>query len=224
MRGLERLDGDRRRVDGPSTCVDHLLALTGHGGVASLAGSFDRAVDPPAAGASPLFATVEAASRGLAVYATPRVGLSLKRGVTPGRLRFLARPYRFLTGPARVRKGRAHLVVSLHRAGHGAAVIAALTGVRLGLAARCAAMYEAGRAMDPSTFARDAVVGRGPAVMALYQQIARAATSLAPVLLRGETGAGKEWVGRAIHHHGPRAQPVRLAEELDRVAAFVGSL
>jgi hypothetical protein len=154
IRGLQRLD-DSRRVDGPSTCVDHLLALTGHGGVASLAGSFDRAVDPPAAGASPLFATVDASTRGLAVYATPRVGLSLKRGVTPGRLRFLARPYRFLTEPARVRKGRAHLVVSLHCAGHGAAVIAALTGVRLGQVARCAAMYEAGRAMDPSALARD---------------------------------------------------------------------
>ncbi len=155
VRGLQRLDGDQRRVDGPSTCVDHVLALSGHGGVASLAGSFDRAVDPPAAGASPLFATVEAASRGLTVYATPRVGLSLKRGATPGRLRFLARPYRFLTEPARVKKGRAHLVVSLHRAGHGAAVIAALTGVRLGQAARCAAMYEAGRAMDLASFARD---------------------------------------------------------------------
>ena len=53
---------------------------------------------------------------------------------------------------------------------------------------------------------RDAVVGRGPAAMALYLQVARAATTLAPVLLRGETGAGKEWVARAIHRHGARAQ------------------
>ncbi len=53
--------------------------------------------------------------------------------------------------------------------------------------------------------ARDAVVGRGPAALALYQQVARAAGSLAPVLLRGETGAGKEWVARAIHRYGPRA-------------------
>ena len=154
VRGLQRLDSSRR-VDGPSTCVDHVLALTGHGGVASLAGSFDGAVDPPVVGASPLFATVAAASRGLAVYATPRVGLSLKRGASLARLRFLARSYRFLTEPARVKKGRAHLVVSLHRAGHDAVSVAALTGVRLGPAARCAAMYDAGRAMDPSTFARD---------------------------------------------------------------------
>jgi len=48
-------------------------------------------------------------------------------------------------------------------------------------------------------------VGRGPAALALYQQVARAAGSLAPVLLRGETGAGKEWVARAIHRYGPRA-------------------
>jgi DNA-binding NtrC family response regulator len=52
---------------------------------------------------------------------------------------------------------------------------------------------------------RDAVVGRGPAAMALYEAVARAAGTRAPVLLRGETGVGKEWVARAIHRYGARA-------------------
>jgi hypothetical protein len=33
------------------------------------------------------------------VYASPRVGLTLKRGDTPARRDFLARPYRFSTQP-----------------------------------------------------------------------------------------------------------------------------
>ena len=42
--------------------------------------------------------------------------------------------------------------------------------------------------------------------MALYLQVARAATTLAPVLPARRDGRGKEWVARAIHRHGARAQ------------------
>lgn len=51
----------------------------------------------------------------------------------------------------------------------------------------------------------DAVVGRSAPVVALYGTVARAALSSAPVLIRGETGVGKEWVARAIHRYGPRS-------------------
>ncbi len=51
----------------------------------------------------------------------------------------------------------------------------------------------------------DAVIGRSPAVVALYGIVARAAMSSVPVLIRGETGVGKEWVARAIHRYGPRS-------------------
>jgi two-component system nitrogen regulation response regulator GlnG len=40
----------------------------------------------------------------------------------------------------------------------------------------------------------------------LRQEIARAAPSDVPVLLRGETGTGKELVARALHEHGPRRE------------------
>ncbi len=78
--------------------------------------------------------------------------------------------------------------------------------VRAAIRAALARSESRGATALPTAFPRDAVVGRGPAVMALYAEIARAASSLAPVLLRGETGAGKEWVARAIHQHGPRGQ------------------
>jgi DNA-binding NtrC family response regulator len=50
------------------------------------------------------------------------------------------------------------------------------------------------------------LIGRTAPMLEVYKQIAHAADSLAPVLLVGESGAGKELVARAIHEHGPRAR------------------
>jgi two-component system, NtrC family, response regulator AtoC len=49
-------------------------------------------------------------------------------------------------------------------------------------------------------------VGRSPAFLEVFKQAARAAASLAPVLVTGESGTGKELVARAIHTHSPRAR------------------
>ncbi len=83
-----------------------------------------------------------------------------------------------------------------------------VTAQGLGDAVRAALERAAARRAPVSvapSFAPDAVVGRSPAVVALYGVVARAAMSSAPVLIRGETGAGKEWVARAIHRYGPRS-------------------
>jgi DNA-binding NtrC family response regulator len=50
-----------------------------------------------------------------------------------------------------------------------------------------------------------ALLGRTPAMTAVYKQIAHAAAADAPVLIIGESGTGKELVARAIHQHGNRA-------------------
>lgn len=50
------------------------------------------------------------------------------------------------------------------------------------------------------------LIGRTAPMLEVYKQIAHAADSLAPVLIIGESGAGKELVARAIHEHGPRAR------------------
>jgi Nif-specific regulatory protein len=48
------------------------------------------------------------------------------------------------------------------------------------------------------------IVGSSPAMMKVTQEIARAAPSRATVLIRGESGVGKELVARAVHFSSPR--------------------
>jgi Nif-specific regulatory protein len=48
------------------------------------------------------------------------------------------------------------------------------------------------------------LVGVSPAIKAIESQIARVATTNATVLIRGESGSGKELVARAIHYSSPR--------------------
>jgi DNA-binding NtrC family response regulator len=49
------------------------------------------------------------------------------------------------------------------------------------------------------------LIGRTPAMLAVYNQIARAADSVVPVLIVGESGTGKELVARALHRNSRRA-------------------
>jgi DNA-binding NtrC family response regulator len=51
----------------------------------------------------------------------------------------------------------------------------------------------------------DNLVGQSPAMIAVYKLIARLAPLDTTVLVRGETGTGKELVARAIHYAGPRS-------------------
>ncbi|MEC9092375.1 MAG: sigma-54-dependent Fis family transcriptional regulator, partial [Planctomycetota bacterium] len=50
------------------------------------------------------------------------------------------------------------------------------------------------------------IVGSSQAMISVHQQIARAAPSKATVLIRGESGVGKELVARSVHFSSPRNQ------------------
>ncbi len=50
------------------------------------------------------------------------------------------------------------------------------------------------------------LVGRSPAMLELYKEIARVAPSRSTVLIIGESGTGKELVARSIHQHSTRAK------------------
>jgi two-component system response regulator HydG len=57
-------------------------------------------------------------------------------------------------------------------------------------------------ATERSRFA--SLIGSSPAMRALFELVERVAASSAPVLIRGESGSGKELVARALHFEGPR--------------------
>jgi len=53
--------------------------------------------------------------------------------------------------------------------------------------------------------ARDAIVGNSRAMQSIYKEIGRIAAKPVGVLIRGETGTGKELIARAIYQHSDRA-------------------
>jgi hypothetical protein len=133
-------------IHGSSLCVEHLLARTGHTDVASLAAAVGE--HSVAAPVSPLhLRTVP--ERAQTIYYTSRVGLTLKRVAEhPEMLDYIIKPYRALTQPRRIEKGRVQLVIALHEAGESAEAIAALTGAPKRTVARYVADYERGQALE----------------------------------------------------------------------------
>jgi two-component system response regulator AtoC len=63
----------------------------------------------------------------------------------------------------------------------------------------------------------DSLVGRHPAMVRLYAQIAQVAQTHATVLVSGESGTGKELVARAIHRQSPRRDQPLVAVNLAAV-------
>jgi DNA-binding NtrC family response regulator len=57
----------------------------------------------------------------------------------------------------------------------------------------------------------DALIGQGPAMQAIYKEIGRIASKPVNVLIRGETGTGKELIARAIYQHSDRANAPFIA-------------
>jgi DNA-binding NtrC family response regulator len=58
---------------------------------------------------------------------------------------------------------------------------------------------------------RDALVGNSRIMQSIYKEIGRVATKPVNVLIRGETGTGKELIARAIYQHSDRARAPFIA-------------
>lgn len=143
IRSLRTPEGEL--VCGSSLCVDHLLAQTGHASVDALARALgERSIEDPS---SPLRIETSDDAAPLELWATARVGLTLKRLAThPTMLDYLARPYRATTVTRELTKGRVQLVVALHGEGHCASAIAERVGSPKPTVERWLAAYEEGRA------------------------------------------------------------------------------
>ncbi len=58
---------------------------------------------------------------------------------------------------------------------------------------------------------RDSIVGQSRAMQEIYKEIGRVAAKPVTVLIRGETGTGKELVARALYQHSDRAERAFIA-------------
>ncbi|MFT5465297.1 MAG: DNA-binding NtrC family response regulator [Verrucomicrobiales bacterium] len=58
---------------------------------------------------------------------------------------------------------------------------------------------------------QDTIVGRSRAMRQIYKELGRIAAQPVTVLIRGETGTGKELIARAIYQHGHRAHKPFIA-------------
>jgi 3-methyladenine DNA glycosylase Mpg len=133
IRAVERSDG--RLIDGPSLCVDFILKAAGYRTVAEL----DRTIGRRKVWqlGSPLRVVESKVAHNRPIYQSARVGLTLNSQREPqARLEYFARPYRFLTEPRRIKKGKRLLVASLHEQGFGDDEIMRLTGCPRGALAR----------------------------------------------------------------------------------------
>jgi len=168
IRSMQKL-GSTRLIEGSSTCMDYLLGCTKKYSVAALAGSFDGSIDPPHA---PIFLSLEdpiPLASAQPIYTSARVGLTLKKGATPERKRFLARPYRFLIEPARIKKGRPQLIASMYLEGKRASEIEQITKAGPAVVKRYLEALEEGRGRSPEDFDKHL---SGPAICGLIGSLA----------------------------------------------------
>ncbi len=97
----------------------------------------------------------------------------------------------------KIRVDGAHLVgehpVSMAAAREAGAIVELGRCVLLGLSVEA---EPAGRSGE--------ILGVGPAIRRVRDQVCRIATTAVPVLIRGESGVGKELVARALHQASPR--------------------
>lgn len=160
LRGIEDV-ATGERVDGSCSVVDRLLELcaprtattAGSSTVAALADQVD-VIDPPTPQSSLLALELAAPGAARPLFASARVGLTLKRGADPARCAYLGRHYRHLVDPKRLRKGRVHVVLAAHQTGLDQETIHRRTGVARGTIARYIAAFEAGRSRDPGDYCR----------------------------------------------------------------------
>lgn len=78
-------------------------------------------------------------------------------------------------------------------------------------AIECSRLMSEPVGIGPAELSRTALVGRSRTMQAIYKEIGRVAATKVTVLIRGDTGTGKELVARAIYQHSDRAHAPFLA-------------
>lgn len=79
------------------------------------------------------------------------------------------------------------------------------------------------RGINPSVEPLPRTIGQSPAMMRIADRVRRLAPLSVPVLVRGETGTGKDLVARALHELGPRASKPFIALNAGSLAKDIAS-
>jgi two-component system nitrogen regulation response regulator GlnG len=96
-------------------------------------------------------------------------------------------------------------------------------GVVLLLANRVVLLLSPLTPVSAAGLPRFGLVGEGPAAIQLRREILRVAPVATPVLIRGETGTGKELIARALHQASPRSQKPYLAVNMGAIPASLAA-
>ncbi len=189
--------------DDPAVALTVLAALEAEGFEVTEAGSAERAMDLLAAADFPVVLTdiyldrqtgIDVLHRARALNPDGAVILMTGKGsldtvieaTRGGAFDYLSKPFSV-----------DRLMEAVRGAHRAAAEAAARSGAPEGPSAAAAAGDEE---------ARGPMVGNSSPMVEVYKFISRVAPTDTTVLLRGETGTGKELVARSIHEHGPRGQ------------------
>ncbi|MEM9556180.1 MAG: sigma 54-interacting transcriptional regulator [Acidobacteriota bacterium] len=92
------------------------------------------------------------------------------------------------------------------------------SGVVLLLARQVTLLLHRSTPVPVGSLPKFGMVGASDPMVALRRAIERAAKLDVPVLLRGETGTGKELVAHALHEHGPRGRSGFVSVNLGAIA------
>ena len=125
IRTIETPDG--KLIIGPSLCVDYFLAQSHVTTIAAL----DAAIGARSSWdtSRPLSLQMVPIDDQYRIVRSARIGLSLKKASRfPEAMQFIMRPYRFLTEPRKVKKGKLHLVLALYKEEVSVERIAEITG------------------------------------------------------------------------------------------------
>lgn len=141
---------DGTMIDGPSLTVDHILAKTGFSTVPALDAEIGTRKFWNKS--SPLAVRPAETSRDAEVLHTARVGLTLKRSRgKPDAPKYVMLPYRYVSEPRRITKGKPHMALALYQQGKDTAAIHELTGVPRKAIERYVADFETGKAVPDFT-------------------------------------------------------------------------
>ena len=140
-------------------------------------------------------------------------------------------PLRLLPGPepGSVRLERAGSSTSVAANGEHVAEERAFSaaeverGVVLLLADRVVLLLSPLTPVSAAGLPRFGLVGEGPAAIQLRREILRVAPVTTPVLIRGETGTGKELVARALHQASLRCRSPYLAVNMGAIPASLAA-